>query len=208
MLALFFEVTPKPGHEDHYFSIAAALKPRLEKNDGLLFLDRYRSRLRPDTILSYQNWRDEAALVDWREDAKHLMAQKSGREVHFADYRIRIAAITQWFDRAESGKEAPEIQQVPLDTPMGSDPRFVVAVESKGEPFSRGEQFESVNFEGSFVSVLHVGNQAEGSEILSDVAALGFVTGARLCLVSRDYGMHERNEAPQEFAPVEETAGQ
>ncbi len=203
MLALYFEVTPKPGHEDHYFSIAAALKPRLEQNEGLLFLDRYRSLLRPDTILSYQHWRDEAALKDWREDVKHMMAQKSGRDVHFADYRIRIAEIIQGFARAEGG--VPDIPPEPCDASGMKSPHFVVAVESLGEAFSRGEQFKSVNFEDAYVSVLHVGTQAEGSEILRDVATQDFVTGARLCLVARDYGMFERDEAPQHFAPVKET---
>jgi heme-degrading monooxygenase HmoA len=205
MHALFFEVTPKPGHEDHYFNIAAALKPRLEKNDGLLFLDRYRSRLRTDTILSYQHWRDEAVLVNWREDVKHAMAQKAGREVHFADYRITIAEIVQWFVR--EGSETPDIQQKASRTSDMADPRFRVAVESIGEAFARGEQFESVNFEDRFVSLLHVANEAEGSEIMRDVAAQDFVTGARLCLVSRDYGMFDRDEAPQNFAPVKEIDG-
>lgn len=198
MRALFFEVTPRPGHEDHYFSIAAALKPRVQKNPGLLFLDRYRGLTRPNTILSYQHWRDEASMVRWREDSKHRIAQKSGREVHFADYRLRIAEIVQGFSRDD--------RQMNLATDEGDkDPRFVVGVESTGEPFPRGEPFKSVNRESAYVSVLHIANAGEGREILRDAQTQDFVSLAILCRVDRDYGMFDRAEAPQDFPPVGRT---
>ena len=43
MLALFFEVKPRPEHEATYFELAAKLKPALDASGGLLFLDRSRS---------------------------------------------------------------------------------------------------------------------------------------------------------------------
>ena len=62
MQALMFEVKPKEGHEQHYFDRAAALRPRLERNDGILFIDRYRSLSRAGVILSHSHWRDEPSI--------------------------------------------------------------------------------------------------------------------------------------------------
>ncbi len=205
MHALFFEVTPKPGHTDNYFRRAAALKPLVEKSGGLIFLDRYMSLLRPDTVLSYQYWKDDAALARWRADAKHYLAQKAGRDVHFADYRLRITQIVQSFDRDE--RSEGNINEFASAEPVPAEPRFVASVESVGEPFARGEAFKSINRDNTYVSVLHIANEAEGREIIHDASAQDFVTGARLCLVVRDYGMFDRSEAPQSFAPAKASAG-
>ncbi len=200
MHALFFEVTPKPGHMDSYFQVAAALKPVVEASGGLLFLDRYMSLLHADTVLSYQFWQDEASLARWRADAKHHRAQRAGRDVHFSDYRLRIAEIMQSFDRSDGGEVAIEDHSV---TDSGSvEQRYVACVESIGEAFPRGEPFRSVNRENTFASVLHVGTEAEGREILRDASSQDFVTGARLCRIVRDYGMRDRREAPQTFEPA------
>lgn len=201
MHALFFEVTPKPGHDDHYFNIAAALKPRVEQNPGLLFLDRYRSLTRPDTILSYQHWRDEAALADWRRDEKHKAAQSAGRNTHFDDYRIRIAEVTDGFFR---GGDTPATNQGRPSGPDARNASLIMAVESKDEAFPRGEPFSSVNREGAFVSLLHIGTSEEAVEILNDARALATVTGAILCRTVRDYGMRSRAQAPADLRQAED----
>ena len=90
MIGLFFEVTPLEGHAEHYFELAAALKPELERSGGVEFIDRYRSIDRPDVILSHQWWADEEALVRWRQNTQHRAIQRAGREQHFGDYRLRI----------------------------------------------------------------------------------------------------------------------
>lgn len=201
MHTLFFEVTPKPGHMDNYFQRAAALKPRVEANGGLLFLDRYMSLLRSGTVLSYQYWQDEASLARWREDDKHYRAQRAGRDVHFSDYRLRIAEVVHSFDPNSGGNGLVEGAAVPASGP--SEARFVASVESVGEPFPCGEQFKSVNRADTYVSVLHVANDAEGREIVRDTSAVEGVTGAHLSRIVRDYGMHDRREAPQSFDAAE-----
>ena len=197
MHALFFEVTPRPGHEDDYFKIAAALRPILEQNHGLIFIDRYKSLARPGTILSHSLWRDEASLVKWRNDTKHRAAQRAGREQHFSDYRLRITQVIQSFTH-ENGEQKP----LP-ETDQSPGPRRLMAVvETTGSPFGdEGEAFESVSREGVYVRVLSIETDHQGSEIIRAAGEADFVTSARLCLVSRDYGMFERSEAPQSFAP-------
>src|SRR3954470_846409 len=91
MFGLFFEVIPLDGHAPRYFELAAALKPELERNGGVLFIDRYTSMDRPDVVLSHSWWESEQALIRWREHSQHRAIQRAGREQHFRDYRIRIA---------------------------------------------------------------------------------------------------------------------
>lgn len=43
--------------------------------------------------LSY--WVDEAAAVSWKQVAEHLVAQERGRNVWYAEYRVRIATVTR-----------------------------------------------------------------------------------------------------------------
>ena len=200
MHALFFEVTPRPGHEDHYFKIAAALRPILEQNDGLIFIDRYKSLARPDTILSHSLWEDEASLVRWRNDTKHQGAQRAGREVHFSDYRLRIAQVIQSYTRDDG------VQTLVPDGDDNLEPRRLMAVvESTGRPYGdEGEAFLSVNREDVYVSVMPVLSDQQGGELIREAADEGFATSARLCLIDRDYGMFERREAPQTFAPLKQ----
>jgi heme-degrading monooxygenase HmoA len=38
-------------------------------------------------------WVDEASARAWKQVAEHLVAQQRGREVWYADYRVRIAVV-------------------------------------------------------------------------------------------------------------------
>lgn len=47
-------------------------------------------------------WVDEAAAAAWKQVAEHLVAQERGRDVWYADYRVRVATVTREYgpDRA------------------------------------------------------------------------------------------------------------
>ncbi|WP_244928874.1 antibiotic biosynthesis monooxygenase [Nocardioides sp. W7] len=38
-------------------------------------------------------WVDDAAAAAWKQVAEHLVAQERGREVWYADYRVRVATV-------------------------------------------------------------------------------------------------------------------
>lgn len=206
MHALFFEVTPRPGHMDHYFERAAALRPILEKNEGLIFIDRYKSLSRPNTILSHSLWKDEASLARWRSDPKHHVAQKAGRDVHFEDYRLRIAQVIRSAAQESGLQEWPEA--VAYNEPDLTPRRLMAVVESTGKSYGgEGELYLSVNREDIYVTVMPVETDKQGNALVHTAGAQDFVSSVRLCLVSRDYGMFDRREAPQYFAPVKQPAG-
>ena len=93
MIAVIFEVWPKPEHKQDYLDIAATLRPLLEKIDGFISVERFESLYEPGKILSLSFFRDEEAVKAWRNLVEHRAAQEKGRKEIFADYRIRIASV-------------------------------------------------------------------------------------------------------------------
>lgn len=101
MIAVIFEVEPKPGAASRYFEIAAALRAELESIDGFISVERFESVARPGRYLSLSFWRDEAAVRSWRCHAMHRRAQKQGRDDVFAGYRLRVASVLRDYGMLE-----------------------------------------------------------------------------------------------------------
>ena len=80
MIAVIFEAQAREGQQDAYLSIAAALRPELDRFDGFISIERYQSLSDPGRILSLSWWRDEAAVAQWRRFEQHRAAQRAGRE--------------------------------------------------------------------------------------------------------------------------------
>jgi heme-degrading monooxygenase HmoA len=93
MIAVIFEVMLKDPSDRRYFDIAANLRPELEKIDGFISVERFRSLVNEGKYLSLSFWRDEESVARWRGFARHREAQDQGRAAIFADYRIRVAGV-------------------------------------------------------------------------------------------------------------------
>jgi heme-degrading monooxygenase HmoA len=93
LIAVIFEVWPKPDRKQEYLDIAADLKPLLEKIDGFISIERFESLYEPGKILSLSFFRDEAAVNAWRATNEHRVAQAKGRREIFANYRLRVAGV-------------------------------------------------------------------------------------------------------------------
>ncbi len=93
MIAVIFEVEPHPDKKDTYLDIAAELRPLIGEIDGFLSVERFQSLTNPDKLLSISFFRDEEALMTWRQLAGHRKAQSAGRAGLFRDYRIRVAHV-------------------------------------------------------------------------------------------------------------------
>lgn len=107
MIAVIFEVWPKDGRREAYLDIAATLKPLLEQIDGFVSAERFESLTQPGKILSLSFFRDEAAVIAWRNTEKHRLAQQAGRGGLFADYRLRIASVMRDYGLSERD-QAPD----------------------------------------------------------------------------------------------------
>ena len=203
MLALFFEVCPRSdGGWDRYLAIAAGLRPHLAEQEGMLFIDRYRSLLRPGTILSHSLWRDEAALAAWRSHGIHHCAQSQGRQEVFDDYRLRIAYVTHTAEPSQDELLSP-VRSTYRDRAAGPV-RIMVVAQECGElavgcaPPS--DAFESLNRDGERLWLFDAAGGAEASALARDLRIGGLT--ARVCEVERDYGMFDHTEAPQYHPPV------
>ena len=109
MIAVIFEVWPKPEHRQTYLDVAAALRPQLEQIDGFVSIERFESLTEPGKILSLSFFRDEAAVAAWRNVEAHRRAQAKGRAEVFADYRLRIAGVIRDYgmqDRAQAPRDS------------------------------------------------------------------------------------------------------
>lgn len=108
MIAVIFELHPKDGHRDAYLDIAASLRDELETMSGFISVERFESLTHPGKLLSLSFFEDEDALKDWRNRASHRKAQAAGRNVHFADYRLRIASVTRDYGMTDRDNAPPD----------------------------------------------------------------------------------------------------
>ncbi len=108
MIAVIFEVWPRPEHRAAYFELAAELRKLLDEIDGFVSVERFESISEPGKIVSLSFWRDEAAVEAWRNVAEHRVAQARGRGRIFADYRLRVARVDRDYGMAERGEAPPD----------------------------------------------------------------------------------------------------
>ena len=109
MIAVIFEVRPKPDHQQEYLDLAAELRPILETIDGFISIERFESLTEKGKILSLSFFRDEDALAAWRNVPQHRKSQAKGRATIFENYRLRIAGVIRDYgmnDRAQAPKDS------------------------------------------------------------------------------------------------------
>jgi heme-degrading monooxygenase HmoA len=109
MIAVIFEVWPKPELKHEYLDLAAQLRPILESIDGFISVERFESLTENGKILSLSFFRDEAAVEAWRNIAQHRKTQSRGRAGIFDNYRLRVASVIRDYgmnDRAQAPKDS------------------------------------------------------------------------------------------------------
>jgi len=205
MISQFFEVQIKEGQINRYLDLAASLKPSLEAMGGCLFIDRFKSLNRKNLLLSYQIWQDEGSMIAWRVDPKHHTVQEAGREQVFDDYRIRISQVLHE-ERPQKSAWRPE-RLSPYNDPKRRAPTFVVASESRNRGLSvetpwKQDVFESVYRPGIFAHLVDVPSPDAGVAFGRQLFADSTTDYFRVFEVMRDYGMFNREEAPQYYPPV------
>src|SRR5713226_8715102 len=109
MIAVIFEVWPKPDRKQDYLDIAAKLRPLLDQIDGFISIERFESLYEPGKILSLSFFRDQAAVEQWRTLEAHRVAQATGRASVFRDYRLRVVGVIRdygMFDRRQAPSDS------------------------------------------------------------------------------------------------------
>jgi heme-degrading monooxygenase HmoA len=208
MFVVIFEVQPKTERWDDYLETARLLRPELERIDGFLDNERYKSERTEGRVLSLSSWRDEKALVRWRTQATHHdQGQERGRFEIFQDYHLRVGEVTA--DSAEASDTVPPGQrfdatevgaaQVVTLTEVAPDTELSDALDSDKNGIDGlvdHEWFASITTEGKRV-LLASWHDAKAASDHAPPTDYGI--RHRQVRVIRDYGMRDRREAPQYF---------
>jgi heme-degrading monooxygenase HmoA len=222
MFAVIFEVEPRAGKVEEYLQLARWLRPQLEKIDGFVDVERFASRDREGRVLSLSVWRDEKALVRWRTQGRHHVAQEKGRAAIFADYRLRVGEITadtrrpdgeglpqQRFDETATGaaKFATISEWSPAAANSSADRENaarlgLAATGMQGVVDS--EWFESLGSAGKRLLLVGWRDRAAAERWQLPQIADGEAYHWRVRII-RDYGMFDRAEAPQYYPPASRT---
>jgi heme-degrading monooxygenase HmoA len=187
MFAVIFEVRPAEGRMDEYLARAAALRPDLLAIDGFIDNIRYRSLDRDGVILSLSTWRDEKSLVRWRTQANHHAAQAAGHRDIFADYHLRVGEVTA--DTHIPEGHALRAQRLDTTETGGA----LVTIIQAGEPLGEegAARYAAILAGGGYLLLA----PGDVRPRMPDTAR------RRVVRVIRDYGRHDRREAPQYLPP-------
>ena len=208
MFAVIFEVEPKRERWDEYLATAKRLKPEIERIDGFIDNERFRSRRRETRVLSLSTWRDEKALVRWRTLGLHHEAQEKGRYEIFADYHLRVGEIS-----ADTAGASTVLPQQRLDaTEIGAAKAVTISQWSSADANLRlprnGEEglvahevFESITSKGK---LLLLASWRDGATAAGwhPAKVAGKAPRHLQVRIIRDYGMFDRREAPQYYPAV------
>ena len=217
MFAVIFEVQPRSDRWETYLGLAGALRPELVAIDGFIDNVRYGSLRREGWLLSLSTWRDEKALVRWRTNAFHHVAQEQGRTEVFRDYHLRVGQVTadshpprghavheQRLDETEDGA-AKSLSIVELPRPPGLSEgaapeqlAHALGLQDSAPGLVEWDVFNAILTPGELLLLLAWRDAAAadlGERTLPPEAR------HRSVRVVRDYGMFRRNEAPQ-FYPA------
>lgn len=82
-----------------YGPMAEEMAQLAARQPGYIGIESTRDETGLGITVSY--WRDEEALLAWKAEAKHLLAQKLGRERWYEYYTLRVARVERAYDGPE-----------------------------------------------------------------------------------------------------------
>ena len=220
MFAVLFEVEPKADRFEDYLKIAGGLRPELEKIDGFLLNERFRSAERPARLLSLSLWRDEKALIRWRTLGPHHAAQQAGRGGIFADYRLRVGEIVadndspaggvveQRLDATETGEaKAASVSEVRAGGAAPDAAGLAAALGLAGRAGLLAQESFAGIADPQKLLLLAFWRDRAAAEAWRPAIPAGARLRHRVLRIVRDYGLFDRREAPQYYPPAEPPAG-
>ena len=81
----------RTGPDAGYAAMSTRMEELAARQPGYLGIESARDADGFGITVSY--WADEDAAKAWKQVAEHLVAQRRGREVWYADYRVRVAVV-------------------------------------------------------------------------------------------------------------------
>jgi heme-degrading monooxygenase HmoA len=82
-----------------YADTAARMVELAQQQDGYLGVESTRDADGFGITVSY--WRDEAAIIKWKANAEHLIAQQYGHERWYEHFELRVAKVERAYGKQE-----------------------------------------------------------------------------------------------------------
>ena len=206
MFAVIFEVQPKSDRWEQYLDLAKQLRPELERINGFIDNERFKSRRTEGRLLSLSIWADEKAVIRWRTHAMHHGVQEKGRFEVFEDYHLRVGEITA-DTQIPSGRtldqqrfDTTEVGAAKLLSVCEGDARTLA--ERPRDGVHDSELYESITTPGKLLLLVSWRDAAAADAWQPSAPARH-----RRVRVIRDYGMADRREAPQFYPDVAHRGG-
>ena len=78
--------------DNGYARMLQRMEALVAEQPGYLGLEAVRDG---DAGITVSYWRDEADANAWKQVAEHLVAQERGKQVWYAEYRVRVATVAR-----------------------------------------------------------------------------------------------------------------
>jgi heme-degrading monooxygenase HmoA len=89
--------TARLAEDDHgYAEMAARMEELARTMPGYLGIESARNEDGFGITVSY--WQSEDAIVNWKQNAEHLVAQHTGRAKWYEDYKLNIAKVERAYE--------------------------------------------------------------------------------------------------------------
>ncbi|MDG5492902.1 antibiotic biosynthesis monooxygenase [Psychroserpens sp. SPM9] len=102
MVVVLFEVKLHSNAKSKYLEIAKSLNTELNKQKGFISLERFESIEEESKLLSLQIWKNEEAIIKWKNNKKHQSVMPLGYNELFKDYSIKILAPIRSYTKYSS----------------------------------------------------------------------------------------------------------
>ncbi|GFE66799.1 antibiotic biosynthesis monooxygenase family protein [Litoreibacter roseus] len=85
--------------DNGYAAMAAKMSEMAQAHPGCIGMETTRDETGFGITVSY--WKTEADILDWKADAKHLIAQQMGKSAWYNHYILRISKVERQYDGPE-----------------------------------------------------------------------------------------------------------
>jgi heme-degrading monooxygenase HmoA len=99
MFAVIFRAKPAAQNEHYTITVARMRKLAFEKYGCIDFIS---ATTDDDQEIAISYWENEAAIIEWRKDAEHQLAQELGRTQWYDEYHVQVVEV-----KREYGFSAP-----------------------------------------------------------------------------------------------------
>ncbi len=194
MFAVLFELTPREGRAADCAKLLREMRQQVENVHGFESSERFASRSPRGRLLVVSYWSDERSIANYRANQTHHGTQLQARRELLDDYRVGVGRIIN-----DAGAVKPPAQ-------FGDPPprRYVaigVGYANKFDQITPAASWYDSLYEPGKALALSPCTLESAPGVLAEMNRRGAVDG-RVIAISRDYGMFDRDDAPQFLPPT------